>query len=335
VARTDPDLLEGLADALAGSATEADALGALEQAGAPARALAQAIATAQRRGEPLLSAIALAARVSRADAALLEAVGREPPSHGAIVAGLRAVAGRQRALARRRAELTGALATPIAMVVLGIALGPLPNLVLGGPYFGPVLRDLGIATVVMVALLVGVPSLIGHRTIGPVLLEIVAALPFVGRLARAQLESEVATVLAPFADAGSVDPAGLRVAAAVATFGPLARALHPSRASLESLGEQASDALRLLLVTAPLAQRLDTRLARWSLDAAEASTRTQRRLLLVVAWMAVLATSVPMLARGLTGGLGVGAGGIPGGIPGLDLQNAEQRELEKIMNEPR
>jgi type II secretory pathway component PulF len=334
VARTDPDLLEGLADALAGTATEADALAALEQAGAPARALAQAIALALRKGEPLLPAIAAAARVGRADAALLASLGREPPSHGAMVAALRAVAARQRALGRRRAELTGALITPIAMVALGIALGPLPNLVLGGPYWAPVLRELGIAAVIVIGLVVGVPSLIGHRTLGPMLLEVVSQLPWVGRLARAQLEAEVATVLAPFADAGSVDPAGLRVAASVATFGPLARALHPSRASLESVGEHASDALRLLLVTAPLAQRLDVRLARWSIDAAEASTRTQRRMLLVLAWTAVLATSVPMLARGLAGGLG--GGGLPGGLPGgLDLQNAEQRELEKIMNEPR
>jgi hypothetical protein len=333
VARTDADLLEGLADALAGSATEAEALATFAQGGMRAERVARALEEARRRGEGVLSAIARAAGLSGPEGAMLAAVGREAATTPTVVAALRAVAARARTRARRRGELAVALVSPIALSVLGIALAPLPNLVLGDAYFGPVLRELGLFALATGALVIGVPWLLGHRTAGPRLLELLAATPLLGRLARAHVEAEVATALAPFADGTSIDPAGLAAAATVATYGPLAVALHPSRASLRSLGEHASEGLRLLLATAPRAGRLDVRLARFADDASDRALRAQRRALVAAAWIVVLATSVPMLARGLSGGLGVGG---TGGLRGvMELQNAEERELEKLMNEPR
>ncbi len=326
---TDPELIEALSDTLVGGATEAEAIAAFAQGGPAAARLAHELAAAAKGGEGTLRALPRLAHLDATDAAILAAAASEAPSTHLAVCALRAIAARGRAHAQRRSELAAGLTAPIAMLALGIVLAPLPNLALGGAYFVPVLRSLAVAALGAVALLVLVPSLLRHPTAGPVVLEIVAHAPLLGRLARERVEAEVALVLAPFADGASIDAAGLRAASAVATFGPLAAALHPARASIASLATRASDGLRLLLVTAPLGNRLDDRLTQWSARAWESSLRAQRRALVAFAWLLVVATSLPMLARGVSGGLG-GAGPLKGF---MDLENAEQKQLDEIMNE--
>lgn len=325
----DPDLLEGLADALAGSATPLDALAALEEAGGRARRLARALREGTRAGAPLLAGLRSELALHPHDRALLAAIGDEAGSHAAVVAALRVVAQRIRDRGERARGVLAALGTPLAMVALGVVIAPLPNLVLGGAYLAPVLRDLGVLALVVAALLFAARALL--RAPRPfATLSTLAHAPLLGGLARAHLDAGLATVLAPFADGGCVDPAGERAAAALFADDD-ARA----RPSLDALAARGSEGLRLLVVTAPMAQRLDLRLARHAAEQTAASSRALRRTVTAAAWVVVLATSVPMLARSLGGGLPTGAGGA---IPGLDLdnlKNAQQRELDQILSEPR
>lgn len=327
----DPDLLEGLADALAGSAADADALAVLDEAGGAAQRFARALVPKVRAGAPLLSAMYDEVALHPHERALLSAVLSAVPSHAASVATLRVLARRSRDRAERTRAVVAALGTPLAMVALGIVIAPLPNLVLGGDYLRPVLRELGVLLAALLALGVAARALARSSRAGAWLASL-ARLPLIGAIARAQLDATLATVMAPFADGGCVDPAGLHAAAAVLALAP-SKGREPE--PIEALASRGSEGLRLLVITAPMAQRLHDRLAQWASERTASAHRALQRAVAALAWTVVLAISVPMMARSLGGGLPTGAGGA---IPGLDLehlQNAEQRELDKILSEPR
>jgi len=303
------DLLEALADCLEGR-DEKEALAMLGGAGRVSSAWARAIEKTLETGGSLPFALERSRALRKDEAAWLRSVGAR-----ATPKALRCLATRRRVSRARVHAILGGLGTPLLLLALTLAIDPLPSAVLGAPYLGPVLR-MGFWFGIVALSLVAVWFLFGDARTSPPVLRICANVPFVHRLVRAHAEAELANVLGAFADDDAIP--------------------DPSLASAKSLVpwaafEDRTEPFSLIILAGSAARALPSRLARFAEITANELTRSLRTLARTIAFLVLIAISIRSLVRIATRGLPTGAN-IPG-LPSLDPNDAELKELDKIMKE--
>lgn len=334
------DLLEALSDCLDGAdrADLVSALTTLERAGGGASLWAHALTLSVRGGSNATAALAQSGTLEAPELSLLRSV---EGIEGALAPALRCIALRRRLRATRARASLAAVIAPLSLMALTLALDPLPALILGGAYFGPVLRALSVmvlAVLVMTALLL---LAFVHPRTSPAVMGALSRVPFVGAVVRRHAESELSLVLGAFADEQRVPPHAWKAATSLLGWAPFSTAVRDADRALQAddrpadasdvLASVVSQTLSLVLVSGSAARRLPERLTAFGERAAEIVTRRVRALLRTLAFAALIALSVQSLAKLVK----TSVGGIPGmpGLPGDMSPSAEQKELDQIMKE--
>jgi len=332
---TNAALLDALADCLETGEPLPDALARVAAAGGAALGWAERIGRSLRADVPIAAALRRTELLDHAELALLSAEGADLVAPAL----LHALVLRRRGQVERRWAVLRGLIGPLGFAALTVVLDPLPNLVSGGPFVGPVLRGLALLVVLGVALFVGVPALLRHPTRRARALRLCAAIPGLHAFTALHAEEELVTVLVPFVEGRRINRQGLAAAAGLLAWSPLGEALRiASRADvppqaplpmggLESLARHLSLATRLTLVGGVGSGRLAERLRQRGESLTPLLTRRLRLTAKGAAYALVLLFSVASLA-------GMVARGIPG-LPTLPggAGSADQKQLEELMKQ--
>jgi hypothetical protein len=230
------------------------------------------------------------------------------------------------------------LAGPFAFAALTVVLAPLPDVIAGGPYVEPVLRDLFVLVVLTLAIGAGVPALLRHPETRRGLLRLATRVPGLRSFATLHAEEELATALGTFADRGELRATGLAGLAALLAWSPLGVALrdaerspralgHLAMGGLDPLARQLSTETGLAIVGGVASKRLPERLAVRGDAIAQRLTARLRLATRIGAYALVVLLSasslVGMIERGIPGMLQ-----LPGGVTSPD-----QKELEDLLKE--
>ncbi len=336
--KTNPALLDALADCLAAGDPLGTALGKVAVAGTPAGIWAAHVGRSLPPDHPIGAALDSANAIDADEQALLSAEG----ARDRAAAVLRAVALRRRRHGERRREVLQGLLGPILIGVLTVFLDPLPDMIGGGSYFWPLVRGL-LALALLVGIVVGVlPALLRDPRIGPTVLRVSAALPGLGWLAARYAEEELTVALAPFVEGSAVSGAGLGAAASFVAWSPFAETLRTSRRALdpasglpstlamgglEPLARQLSVDTNLAIIGGVACGQLAERLTARGDALSTLLTARLRFLVRLGAYALVLVFSLVSLA-------GLLARGIPGmpTLPG-GSESAEQKQLDELMKQ--
>jgi hypothetical protein len=327
--------LDALADCLdAGSGLE-QAIDRLLSVGGTTGLWAQRLRRASQGGVPVAGALRAAGLVDEEEQGLLSSEGADARIPGL----LRALAVRRRRLHVRSASVARGLVGPLVVGLVTLLLDPVSSLVVGGSFFGPLLRDLCLLGIPALAVLVGLPALASSVAARRRALTLCVRVPGARGLARMHAEEELLTVLGPFVDGGEVSPGGLGAAASVLSWSPIAGALRAARISprppasplamggLEQVAGHLTEATRLTLVGGAASRRLAERITAHAEATAVTLTGRLRLLLRVGAYALIVLVSLASLG-------GLMARGVPGlsTIPGGSTSE-ESRELEELMKQ--
>ncbi|MGO9836614.1 MAG: hypothetical protein ACLP1X_20650 [Polyangiaceae bacterium] len=331
---TNAAVLDALADCLESGDTLPAALEKVAAAGGAAQDWALRMGRSVRTDVPVAAVLRESNLLDADELSLLSAEGP-----AALASSLHAVAlRRSRRLARGRAMGWG-LVGPFVFGALTVVLDPLPNLITGGAYLWPVLRGLCALVILALAVLAGIPALLGAPRARTGVLRICAAVPGVCHLAALYAEEELTTALAPFVDGGEVGTAGLTAAASLLAWSPLgdalrmaARSVRPMSmplpmAGLDPLARQLSPATDLAIIGGVASKRLSERLAQRGEAISVFLTARTRLVVRIGAYALVVLFSITSLA-------GMVARGLPGmpTLPG-GATSPEEKQLEDLLKQ--
>jgi hypothetical protein len=330
---TTPLLLDTLADCLSAGDSFPVALGKIGAAGPAAGVWAAHVGNSAHGATKVGDVLGASGLIDDVERTLLATEGAE----GGLPALLRAVAERRRRQITRRATLLRGLVGPFLVAAITVVLDPLPNLLGDGDFAWPAVRGLLLLCALSLAAVVAVRWLFGDPSARRVTLRAIMSVPGARYFGALHLEEELTTALAPFAVGGAVADTGLRVAASVVAWSPIAEPLRLSgradRATadppapmggLAPLAGKLSPETHLAILGGVATKRLGERLAaRGNAISAQLTQRT-RLLVRVSAYGLVLVLStisvVGMVGRGL-----------PTMPNHSHLGAADQKQLDELM----
>ncbi len=328
-------LLDTLADCLESGVSLVDALERIGTAGGAAGPWAERIRRSVRAELPVAAVLRASSELDDDELSLLAAEGAATVAADLLHA---VVLRRCRRRARRRAIL-GGLVGPFVIGALTVILDPLPALVSGGAYLWPACRGLLVLTVLALALVTGIPALLGRQRLRSSALRLCTTVPGLQSLATLYAEEELTGALAAFIDDGAVKNEGLAAIASFLAWSPLRDPLRiavstarPVSAELpmgglEPLAHYLSLATNLAVVGGVASKRLADRLVRCTETLAALLTARLRLLTRVFAYGLVVLFSITSL-------VGIISRGLPGmpAIPGVTT-SPDQQQLDDLMKQ--
>jgi hypothetical protein len=308
------DLLEALAATLETTGSPVEALELVTRAGPSSARRARSIRNRLRDGT-LATALAAEGLLTSEQRELVN-LGEESAR---LPAALRWVVERRRVSRERQRAIRGVAMGPLALAIMTLLTEPLPAVVMGAGSFGHAIFSASLLLAATAALLLGIPRLLAHQTIGARVRALAAAVPLVRALVRLETEERAASIVAAFANARelALAPLAARVVVPQPYVAALAHAATDPFAPLTTL----SESFGLALVAGVQCGDLPARFAAFAAAAARATTARLLAIARVAAYAVVLAVFLHAALQLLAGPL-PGMGGGLGNSP-------ELRELER------